>query len=77
MPLRASKYVDKERLRKTRNAQRLRYYRKTSKYERRAWTCAEDDLVLAHSIPDSLLSEKIARSVAAIQVRRHILKEKP
>lgn len=49
MALRAKDYRDKEKLRKTRNAQRNRYYRKTSIYPPREWTCFEIEEILARS----------------------------
>ena len=71
MPNRPERYVDKERFRKTRNAQRKRYYQKTQKYiGRRLWTPEEDKLVLMHKYSDTELSSKIQRSVSAIQQRR-------
>lgn len=75
MALRGKKYANKDLLRRTRNEQRRRYYRKTAKYGKRAWTQAEDELVLGHSIPDSRLSPQIMRSVEAIQNRRHKLRK--
>ena len=54
-----------------------RYYRKTS-YSRNyhnEWTVEEMDLVLAHEMPDSELSEKLGRSVASIQNMRCKLKK--
>lgn len=75
MPNRKEKYVDMEKFRKTRNAQRKRYYKKTSKYGRRRWTEEEDKLVLAHDITDTELSNAIKRSVSAIQNRRYKLKK--
>ena len=75
MPKWKTKYVDKEKLRRTRNQQRKRNYQKTAKYKRRKWTLKEDELVLAHNISDVQLSEKIKRSVQAIQTRRCKLKK--
>ena len=69
-PLRASKYIDAEKLRETRNAQRKRYYGKTALYITRPWTEDETELVMEHGIPDTELSDLIERSVQAIQLRR-------
>lgn len=67
---------DLETHREQRNEERKRYYGKTAnKYEARAWTESEDQLVLKHLIPDIELSEKIGRSVSAIQNRRVKLKK--
>ena len=38
------------------------------------YTCEEDKLVLAHSIPDRELAKKLGRSVQSIQIRRNRLK---
>jgi len=77
MPNRKEKYSDMERFSKTRNAQRKRYYAKTSyKYPKREWTIEEDKLVLAHIMTDMELSRLIERSVIAIQKRRCILKKR-
>ena len=63
-----------EKFRKTRNAQRKRYYAKTAKYKGRPWTAEEDKAVLAHNVTDTELSSIIERSVQAIQIRRSFLK---
>ena len=71
--LRKSSYKDMNKYRKTRNAQKRRYYGKTQKYERRKWTSEEDKRVLEHNISDTELSQEIKRSVCSIQNRRHRL----
>lgn len=77
MPNRKYAYADMEKYRKTRNAQRNRYYSKTAKkYERREWTDKEDKKVLAREKTDSELSKEIKRSVGAIQQRRCKLKKR-
>ena len=77
MPNCWSNYVDLEKCRITRNAQRKRYYKKTQLYEKRAWTILEDELVLAHEVCDSVLSKQLGRSIQSIQVRRsRLLKAK-
>ncbi len=43
---------------------------------KRAWTKSEDNLVRSKAMPDAKLSSKIGRTVAAIHVRRNILKNK-
>lgn len=45
-------------------------------YPPRPWTAAEDEAVIAHEVTDRELSERLARSVQAIQVRRARLKKK-
>ena len=44
-------------------------------YKRRPYTQEENELILKHSIPDRELSEKIQRSVLAIQHQRCRLKK--
>lgn len=69
-------YRDLKRHRETCRKQHKRYYAKTAfLYETREWTSAEDDMVVAHSVPDTVLSERIQRSVGAIQKRRCMLKK--
>lgn len=70
MALRAKDYHDKEKLRKTRNAQRNRYYRKTNIYERREWTSSEIEAIMAKDITDTELSKIMHRSVRSIQQKR-------
>lgn len=57
-----------------RNQSRKRYYRKTAFSSRyyHSWEPLEHSLVMAHKMPDSLLSKLIGRSVESIQVRRSI-----
>ena len=74
MPNRPYFYKDMEKFRKTRSKQRKKYYGKTSKkYPSRHWTLEEERMVLAHDMSDHELSDKIKRSVGAIQQRRSIL----
>ena len=76
MPNRREAYADMERYKKTKNAQRERYYRRTAfKYSYKYWTKEEDNLVLEHKMSDSMLSVLIERSVGAIQTRRAFLKK--
>lgn len=66
-----------KRFKKTCRQQKRRYYGKTAfLYEKRNWTIVEDNMVLEHKMPDVVLSEKIHRSVGAIQKRRWKLKKK-
>ena len=75
MALRAKDYRDKEKLRKTRNSQRNRYYSKTSIYPPREWTCFEIEAILAREVSDMELSRQIKRSVRSIQQKRCKLKK--
>jgi len=75
MVLRASLYKDKDKLRKTRNAQNKRYFSKTAIYKPRRWTEIEDVIVIEHKNTDTEISKQIERSVKAIQVRRVKLKK--
>lgn len=75
MALRAKDYRDKEKLRKTRNSQRNRYYRRTSIYPPREWTCFEIEAILSRKVTDMELSKQIKRSVRSIQQKRCRLKK--
>ena len=74
MANRPENYKDKEKYKKTCYFQKKRYYEKTAIYPRDTFTMWMDDLILAHTIPDSELSKIIKHSVAAIQGRRYKLK---
>lgn len=77
MALRKKDYADMEKYRKTRNAQRKRYYSKTQGiYPRHKWTDEDDQMVLKHNITDTELSAKLKCSVSAIQTRRWQLTKK-
>lgn len=73
--LRANQYKDLDKLRKTRNAQKKRYFSKTAIYKPRRWIDIEDVIVLEHKNTDMEISKQIERSVKAIQVRRVKLKK--
>ena len=75
MPNRKKYYADMEKFRKTRKAQRKKYYDKTAIYKPSNWTLEQDKMVLEHTITDTELSAKIGHSVRAIQNRRHRLKK--
>ncbi|MCD8006000.1 MAG: hypothetical protein LUF29_03355 [Oscillospiraceae bacterium] len=65
-----------ERARQSKKIARKKYYSKTSYlYNRHAWTEEEIKMVMEHTIPDSELSEKIGRSIKAIQEKRRRLKQ--
>lgn len=72
-----SGYKDPDKYRDYRNRCKARYRAKTGSnvYEPREWTKEELRIVQAHEIPDRELSEKINRSVTAIQNARYRLKE--
>ena len=71
MPKCAKDYKDQAKRISYFNRNRKKNYNKTSfKYEKRRWTEAEDQAVLAHEITDFELSSEICRSVQAIQLRR-------
>lgn len=53
-----------------------KYYNRTAIYQRHYFTPKEDELVLAHEIPDNQLSRLIKHSVMSIQIRRSRLKKK-
>lgn len=75
MPNRKNKYADMDKFQKTRYRQRKKYYEKTArKYDPRPWNKVDDKMVLEHKISDTELSEKLKRSVKAIQNRRYVLK---
>jgi len=70
MVLRSKDYVDRERLVKTRNAQRNRYYRKTQGHKPRRWSDEEIELILVSEKTDTQLAYELNRSVKSIQVKR-------
>lgn len=72
--LRKKRNEYRKKNREKRNESRKKNYQQTAKYMRRIWSDEEDKLVLEHSITDRELSQKIERSVEAIQVRRTRLK---
>ena len=74
MPNRKKDYKDMEKFKKTRTAQRIRYYAKTNIYKPSSWLPEHDKMVLEHTIADSELSAIIQHSVRAIQSRRYVLK---
>ena len=73
MANRPENYRNRDDWWKTTHAQNKRYYKKTAIYGKVPWTKKQDAMVLAHSIPDSKLSERIGHSVQAIQCRRYKL----
>jgi macrodomain Ter protein organizer (MatP/YcbG family) len=70
MTLRSNRYADKEKLRITRNAQRKRYYNKTSTHTRKKWTDNEIELLFNNDLNDHELSDLLKRSVQSIQLKR-------
>lgn len=75
MSYRKSNYKDIKKFRLTRNKGKRKYFSKTAKYKRRAWTELEDVIVLEHKKTDTEISNYIQRSVCSIQTRRCRLKE--
>lgn len=75
MPNRPKNYADMEKFKKTRKAQKKRYYSKTAIYEPSGWTSKQDKMVLEHKLTDTELSKIIGHSVRAIQTRRGRLKK--
>jgi iron uptake system EfeUOB component EfeO/EfeM len=75
MSFRKSNYKDIEKFRLVRNKGKRKYFSKTAKYKRRAWTELEDVIVLEHKKTDTEISNYIQRSVCSIQTRRSRLKE--
>lgn len=65
-----SGYKSREKWRAAHNRQQARYYAKTAKYPRKEWGSEEDAAVLAHAVPDRVLSEILGRSMHSIQNRR-------
>ncbi len=76
MSFRKSNYKDLDKFRITRNRYKRKYFSKTAKYKRRAWTELEDVVVLEHKKTDTEISNYIQRSVCSIQNRRSRLKKK-
>ena len=75
MSFHKSNYKDLDKFRLTRNKCKRKYFSKTAKYKRRAWTKLEDVIVLEHKKTDTEISNYIQRSVCSIQTRRCRLKE--
>ncbi len=75
MSYRKSNYKDIDKFRLARNKGKRKYFSKTAKYKRRAWTELEDVIVLEHKKTDTEISNYIQRSVCSIQTRRCRLKE--
>lgn len=75
--LRKEGYKDMEKYRKTRNAQKRRYYRKTifSENSKKHYTSEELSMILEHKITDMELSKLLGRSVGSIQTKRRRLKQ--
>lgn len=69
--------VPKRVAKETWQKQKKRYYAKTRAVASRAyakWSREERDLLLIHDIPDRELSKLLGRSMFAIQIQRHKLK---
>lgn len=72
-----SKFKDLNKFRIYRERCKTRYRARTgsNRYKPREWTKEELRMVQSHEISDRELSEKIDRSVGAIQTARHRLKK--
>ena len=70
--LRKKYYADMEKFRRTANAQKRRYYGKTTNAKNRGqpWSVFELERVMMRDVTDTELSAEIGRSVRAIQVMR-------
>ena len=72
-------YKDEEKYYASRHGQHKRYYDRLAVNNENAkhrWTLSDIKLVLAHEVPDRVLSEKLGRSVKAIQEIRRIYKDR-
>lgn len=76
--LRKKFYKDMDKFRRTRNAQKHRYYGKTQNAANRcmSWTENELDAIMRKEKTDMEISAEIGRSVKAIQVMRCKMKKK-
>ena len=76
--LRKKFYKDLNKFRRTRNAQKHRYYGKTQNAANRcmSWTESELDAIMRKEKTDMEISAEIGRSVKAIQVMRCKMKKK-
>ena len=74
--LRKEKYRDMNKYRETRNAQKLRYFRKTQGGENtgKKWTRDDIVMIMESRITDTELAHSIGRSVGAIQTMRSKIK---
>lgn len=70
--IRKDKYANIEKFRKTANAQKKRYYGKTTdaKNKGEPWSEHEVERIMMRDVTDMELSAEIGRSVKAIQVMR-------
>ena len=76
--LRKKYYADMEKFRRTANAQKRRYYGKTTNAKNRGqpWRAFEVERVMMMDVTDTELSAEIGRSVRAIQVMRSKMRKK-
>lgn len=80
MSKRRSGYRDIDKYYESRHGQHKRYYDRlavNNENNGQRWSLAEIKMVLAHEVPDRVLSEKIGRSVKAIQEARRIYRDRP
>ncbi len=80
MSQRKNAYRDTDKYYASRHRQHKRYYDRLTVHNENAkqrWTVQDIRRVLAHDVPDRVLSEQIGRSVKAIQEIRRVYKDKP
>lgn len=70
----------KEKERAKHRAENKLYYRRLAvnkENSKQKWSIHDINLVLAHEVPDRVLSEQLGRSVKAIQEIRRVYKNRP
>ena len=70
-------YKDMNKFHNTKMKQKKRYYKKTESAPNKGkpWSKEEIELVISHDYSDTELSEKLGRSVMAIQKQRQLYKK--
>ena len=79
MPNRPNEYKNQDKFKDTHHKQNKRYYNRLAINKENSghrWTAQEIQMVLAHEEPDRVLSEKLGRSVKAIQTIRGTYKDR-
>lgn len=79
MPTCLNRYKDSKKAQEYRKKQRKQNYEKSRKNafaSNQPWTSAEIDMILSNDLNDREISEKIGRSVQAIQGKRNRIKAK-
>lgn len=77
MPKTLKSFKDKKKAKKYRDKQRARNYKNNdfSGGLRHSWSNLEEELVLAHTVPDKILAKILRTSTRAIQLKRYRLKQ--